>query len=158
MISTLVEKWQLVNRKRFVFPRMQRQNLLLLCYERSGGHLSGHVNTHNARIWNLENPLEVLESHRDSPKLNVFCAISWRKGQGPFAFGGLSGHVNTHNARIWNLENPLEVLESHRDSPKLKGFCAISWRKGQGPIAFGEPTVTVYTYLLMLYNFGYFLN
>ncbi|GFV66954.1 putative sodium-dependent multivitamin transporter [Trichonephila clavipes] len=37
------------------------------------------VDTHNARIWSLKNPHEVLESQRDSPKLNVFCAISRRK-------------------------------------------------------------------------------
>ncbi|GFU80043.1 hypothetical protein TNCV_579231 [Trichonephila clavipes] len=35
-------------------------------------HLSGYVNTYNARIWRLENPHEVLELKRDSPKLNVF--------------------------------------------------------------------------------------
>ncbi|GFW29854.1 hypothetical protein TNCV_3937211 [Trichonephila clavipes] len=38
-ISALVEKWRLVNRKRFVFPSLQRQNLLLLCNERSSGHI-----------------------------------------------------------------------------------------------------------------------
>ncbi|GFY28071.1 uncharacterized protein TNCV_4394051 [Trichonephila clavipes] len=40
------------------------------------------VDTHNVRIWSLENPHEVLE-----PKLNVFCAISRRKVFGPFVFG-----------------------------------------------------------------------
>ncbi|GFV94395.1 uncharacterized protein TNCV_3352331 [Trichonephila clavipes] len=86
-ISALVEKWQLVNRKCFVFPSLQRQNLLLLCNERSGGNLIGYVNTHNAHIWSLGNPHEVLESQRDSPKLNVFCAIPWRKMYWPFIFG-----------------------------------------------------------------------
>ncbi|GFX94164.1 uncharacterized protein TNCV_4292091 [Trichonephila clavipes] len=86
-ITTLVVKWRLVNRKRFVFPGLQRQNLLLLCNERSCGYLSGHVGTHNARICSLENPHEVLESQRDSPKLNVLCAISLRKVHGPFVFG-----------------------------------------------------------------------
>ncbi|GFW13989.1 uncharacterized protein TNCV_4701241 [Trichonephila clavipes] len=85
--SALLEKWQLVNRKRFVFPSLQRQNLLLLRNKRSDGHLSGHVNAHHARIWKLENPHEVLESLRDTPKSNVFCAISRRKVYGPFVFG-----------------------------------------------------------------------
>ncbi|GFW95959.1 uncharacterized protein TNCV_4173861 [Trichonephila clavipes] len=56
--SALVEKWQLMNRKSFVIPSLQGQNLLLLCKEHSGGH----VNTHNGRIWSSENPYEVLES------------------------------------------------------------------------------------------------
>ncbi|GFW21388.1 hypothetical protein TNCV_1532131 [Trichonephila clavipes] len=51
---------------------MQRQNLLLMCNERSGGHLSGQVTTQNAPIWCLENPHEMLESQRNSFKLNVF--------------------------------------------------------------------------------------
>ncbi|GFU17008.1 hypothetical protein TNCV_2479611 [Trichonephila clavipes] len=74
-INALVEKWRLVDRKRFVFSSLQIQNLLLLCNERSGGH----VNTHNARIWSLESSHEVLKSQRDSPKLNVFCIISQQK-------------------------------------------------------------------------------
>ncbi|GFT27873.1 uncharacterized protein TNCV_10811 [Trichonephila clavipes] len=85
-ISALIEKWQQVNRKRFVFPSLQRQNLLLLCNECSGGYLRGHVNTQNARVWSLENPHEGLESQRNSPKLNAFCAISRRKMYGPFVF------------------------------------------------------------------------
>lgn len=50
-------------------------------------HLSGHVNTHNVRIWGSENPHEMVQLQRDSPKLNVFCAISRRKVYGPFFFG-----------------------------------------------------------------------
>ncbi|GFS95104.1 hypothetical protein TNCV_2704631 [Trichonephila clavipes] len=70
-ISALEEKWRLENRERFVFPSLQRQNLLLLWNERSGGHLRGHVNTHKARLRSLENLHEVLESQRDSPKFNI---------------------------------------------------------------------------------------
>ncbi|GFX76973.1 uncharacterized protein TNCV_2258361 [Trichonephila clavipes] len=58
-----------------------------MCNEHSGEHLSGHANTPNARIWSLENPHEELESQRDSPKLNVFYAISRRKVYRPFVFG-----------------------------------------------------------------------
>ncbi|GFV57265.1 hypothetical protein TNCV_2822821 [Trichonephila clavipes] len=68
----LEEKWRLENRKRFASSSLQRQNLLLLCHERSGGHLIGHRNTYNARIWSVENPHEELELQRDSPKFSVF--------------------------------------------------------------------------------------
>ncbi|GFW53722.1 hypothetical protein TNCV_3938161 [Trichonephila clavipes] len=54
-------KGRLANRKRFLFPSLQRQNQLLLCNEHFCGLLSGHVNTHNTRIRSLENPHEVLE-------------------------------------------------------------------------------------------------
>ena len=39
-------------------------------------YLSGKVNRHNARIWGTENPHEIVEHVRDSPKLIVLCAIS----------------------------------------------------------------------------------
>ena len=51
-------------------------------------HLSGHVNHHNARIWGTEPPHETLEHIRDSPKVNVFCAVSQDKVYGPFFFEG----------------------------------------------------------------------
>ncbi|PNF29502.1 hypothetical protein B7P43_G04571 [Cryptotermes secundus] len=37
-------------------------------------HTSGKVNSHNVRIWGLENPRVVLENERNSPKMNVWCA------------------------------------------------------------------------------------
>lgn len=49
-------------------------------------HISGNVNTHNCRIWGSENPRETLEHVRDSPKVNVFCAMSKFKVYGPFFF------------------------------------------------------------------------
>ena len=33
------------------------------------------VNHRNFRIWGLEYPQEVLEYHRDSPKVNMSCAV-----------------------------------------------------------------------------------
>ena len=36
--------------------------------------------------WGLKNPQEILEHHRDSPKVNVFCTVSLRKVYGPFFF------------------------------------------------------------------------
>ncbi|CAH2000060.1 unnamed protein product [Acanthoscelides obtectus] len=55
-------------------------------------HLSGRVNSHNIRIWGTENAHMIVQHERDSPKLNVFCAISKNKVYGPFFF-----HENTVN-------------------------------------------------------------
>ncbi|PNF42433.1 hypothetical protein B7P43_G10117, partial [Cryptotermes secundus] len=44
----------------------------------------GKVNTHNYRIWGSENPRVSLEHVRDSPKVNVFCALSKERVYGPF--------------------------------------------------------------------------
>ena len=41
---------------------------------------------HNVRIWGSEHPHEVVQYQRDSPKLNVFCALSRRQMYGPFCF------------------------------------------------------------------------
>jgi hypothetical protein len=38
--------------------------------------VSGKVNRHNCRIWGSENPHEVMEHERDTPKLNVWCALT----------------------------------------------------------------------------------
>ena len=47
-------------------------------------HLSGKVNRHNLRIWGTEKPHETIQHERDSPKVNVFCAISKKSVYGPF--------------------------------------------------------------------------
>jgi hypothetical protein len=39
-------------------------------------HVSGKVYRHNVRIWGTENPHVVREHIRESPKANVWCAIS----------------------------------------------------------------------------------
>jgi hypothetical protein len=49
-------------------------------------HLCGKVNRHNVRIWGSENPHAYVEHVRDSPKVNVFCAIANNKVYGPFFF------------------------------------------------------------------------
>jgi hypothetical protein len=46
--------------------------------------LSGRVNRHNLRIWGSENPHESFQHERDSPKFNVFAAMSRGKLHGPF--------------------------------------------------------------------------
>jgi hypothetical protein len=47
-------------------------------------HLSGKVNKHNVRIWGTKTPRELVQYVRDTPKFNVFCAVSRTKGYGPF--------------------------------------------------------------------------
>ncbi|PNF22210.1 hypothetical protein B7P43_G04466 [Cryptotermes secundus] len=44
------------------------------------------LNRHNVRIWGLQNPRVTFEHVRDSPKVNVFCAILLAKVYGPFFF------------------------------------------------------------------------
>ena len=49
-------------------------------------HTSGKVNRHNTRFWGKENPVQVREHQRDSPKLVVWCAISSAGLIGPHFF------------------------------------------------------------------------
>jgi len=49
-------------------------------------HVRGAVNRRNVRIWGSENPHVYVEHQRDSPKVNVFCAISSQKVYGPSFF------------------------------------------------------------------------
>ncbi|PSN46223.1 hypothetical protein C0J52_11379 [Blattella germanica] len=46
-------------------------------------HINGKINKENVRIWGGENPHFILEVECDSPKLNVFCAVS-KRVYGPF--------------------------------------------------------------------------
>jgi hypothetical protein len=49
-------------------------------------HVCGKVNHHNVRIWGTENPHAMMEHIHDSPKVNVFCAVSSCKVYGTFFF------------------------------------------------------------------------
>ena len=51
-------------------------------------HLTGKVNKHNTRIWGTEHPHSTLEHVRDSPKVNMFCAISKKRVYEPFFYEG----------------------------------------------------------------------
>ena len=51
----------------------------LIFGDESTFRLSGKVNKHNVRIWGTENPRELVRFVRDSPKVNVFCAVSCTK-------------------------------------------------------------------------------
>jgi hypothetical protein len=47
-------------------------------------HMSGKVNRQNCRIWGSKNPHEVMEHECDTPKLNVWCALTANSVIGPF--------------------------------------------------------------------------
>ena len=49
-------------------------------------HVSGKVNKHNVRIWGSQNPYEVVESERDSPKLIGWRILMHNQINGPFIF------------------------------------------------------------------------
>jgi hypothetical protein len=49
-------------------------------------HVCGKVNHHIVRVWGMKNSHAVAEYVRDSPKMNVFFAISSCKVYGPFFF------------------------------------------------------------------------
>lgn len=58
----------------------------LLFSDEATFHLSGCVNRHNCRIWGSENPHETFQYERDTPKVNVWCALSRRGVIGPYFF------------------------------------------------------------------------
>lgn len=49
-------------------------------------HINGCVNRHNCRIWGSQQPNEIHEHVRDSPKLNVWCGLLNDRVVGPFFF------------------------------------------------------------------------
>ncbi|XP_075910722.1 uncharacterized protein LOC142906541 isoform X3 [Petromyzon marinus] len=49
-------------------------------------HISGHVNKHNCVFWGTENPRVVREHELDSPKVNVWCAVTGTGVVGPYFF------------------------------------------------------------------------
>ena len=59
---------------------------LLIFSDEATFHINGKVNLGSVQMWRLENPQEILEHHRNSLKINVFCAVSLRKIYGPFFF------------------------------------------------------------------------
>lgn len=49
-------------------------------------HISGCVNRHNCRIWGNQQPNEVFQYVRDTPKVNVWCGLMQDRIIGPFMF------------------------------------------------------------------------
>src|SRR5207253_8482615 len=68
----------------------------ILFSDESTFHVSGKVNGHNVRIWGTENPHEVMEHERDSPKVNVWCGLMHDHVVGPFVFAKPTINMNTY--------------------------------------------------------------
>jgi hypothetical protein len=61
-----------------MFHLIQDERFLdtIIFSDESTFHVSGKVSTHKSRIWSSKNLRVFLEHVRDSPKVNVFCALS----------------------------------------------------------------------------------
>ncbi|GBN74045.1 hypothetical protein AVEN_178690-1 [Araneus ventricosus] len=58
------------------------------------------VNKHNCRIWGSENPDAAQEVERNSPKINMWCALSHDTVIGPFFFAETSVMANIYLALL----------------------------------------------------------
>ena len=75
---------------------------------------NGKVNRHNVRIWGEKNPHAIIEHERDSPKVNVFCAISKNHVHVPFFFeGNVTGDVYLHMLQNWLIDEL--IANEHED-------------------------------------------
>jgi hypothetical protein len=76
-------------------------------------HVCGIVNRHNVRIWVTENPHTMMELLQDSPKVNVFCAVSSCKVYGPFFFAEptVPGINYLHMLQLWLMPQLQEERE-----------------------------------------------
>jgi hypothetical protein len=65
--------------------------------------LSGKVNRHNTWIWGSQNPHALIDMQHDSPKVNVFCAITERCVFSPFFFAedSVMGKVYLYVLENW---------------------------------------------------------
>jgi hypothetical protein len=68
-------------------------------------HTNGKVNRHDCRIWGTQKPQEIIEYERDSPTVNVFCALSLRILYGPFFFaeGTVTGQSYLDMLKLWMM-------------------------------------------------------
>lgn len=70
---------------------------------------SGCINRHNVRIWGTRKPTETLKMRRNSPKVNVWCALTTERVIGPFFFAESTVTATTY----------LDMLE-HYAVPQIK--------------------------------------
>jgi hypothetical protein len=63
------------------------------------------VNQHNVHIWGTENSHVILKHERDSPKVNVFCAISEESVYDPLFFmeNTITGNLCLNMLTLWLL-------------------------------------------------------
>ena len=108
--------WRIVRRRLHMTPyRLEDDGFddRLVFSDEATFHLSGKVNKHNTRIWGTENPHVTLEHVRDSPKVNVFCAMSKKRVYGAFFFEGATVNGEAYLAMLQNwLMDQLHEEES----------------------------------------------
>ena len=76
--------WRIAKRLSYIEDARCLNVNRLIFGDESTFHLSGKVNKHDVSIWGTENPRELVQYVLDSPKVNVFCAVSCTKVYGPF--------------------------------------------------------------------------
>jgi len=76
--------------------------------------LYGKVKRHNTRTWGSQNPHALIEMERDSPKVNVFCAISRRRVFVPFFFAEDSGNGKVYQDMLENWLMPNSRIGRYR--------------------------------------------
>ena len=65
-------------------------------------HVTGKFNEHNTHLWGTKHPHTIQEHARDSPKVNVFRAISKKCVYGPFFFEGTTVNNEAYLAMLKN--------------------------------------------------------
>ncbi|GFX86737.1 DUF4817 domain-containing protein [Trichonephila clavipes] len=88
----------------------------------------GKVNRHNLRFWGTENVYVTLEHQRDSPKMNVFCALSNSCVFGPFFFAenSINGDIYQDMLSEWLLP---QLEESIPDFILQQNSALQHWNK-----------------------------
>ncbi|PNF28274.1 hypothetical protein B7P43_G06511 [Cryptotermes secundus] len=98
-------------------------------------YLIGIVNRHNVRIWGTQNPHAQIEHERDSPKINVFCAVSQQKVYGPFFFAEATVTGNTYPDMLENWLFPQLANDSNDYIFQLDGAPPHFHRNARGLLA-----------------------
>jgi hypothetical protein len=88
-------------------------------------HNIGAVNRRIVRIWGSENPHAYVEHQCDSPKGNVFCAISSQKVYSPFIFAEetVTGMTYLDMLQLWLM-------------PQLQNILTFIFQQGRSPAHF----------------------
>jgi hypothetical protein len=85
-------------------------------------HVYGKVNRHNVRIWGTENSHATVEHICDSPKVNVFFAVSSCKVYGSFFFAEPTVITETRKYTLVPITQiNLERFSTYRYDP----FCCV---------------------------------
>jgi hypothetical protein len=89
-------------------------------------HLSGKVNRHNVRTWGLQNPQEAMEHEGESPKVNVFCALSQTMLYGPICFAENIVTGVTYLAMLQNWRLPQMIEYSEDNFPTERSYTPLA--------------------------------